>query len=186
MSKTTKEATTIVDYQARAKEFSVGDHVFRFLKGDPWKSGTVLAVYPAIGFVDVAWPWGTERVSVDELQIKQKGGLNVKPPEPDNAIVPGGTGTAAPVSSGPDKKAAMLARIAKAYHAVRVAWLMDDMKALSEMGVIPPSVAKVATSWKARTARHITKDTQGLEAIAGAVRSTLNNLATDYQRISSK
>ena len=186
MSKPSKQATTIVDFQARAKEFSVGDHVLRFLKGDPWKSGTVLAVYPAIGFVDVAWPWGTERVSVDELQIKQKGGLNVKPPDPENAIVPGGTGTAAPVSSGPDKKAAMLARIATAYHAIRVAWLTDDMQTLTRLNVIPDSVAKVASAWKARTARHIRKDTEGLQAVASAVRNTLNQLAMDYEKVSRK
>lgn len=58
-----------IDYWKLTKDFSVGDFVQRVLPGQgvtPYM-GRILASLPGIGFVDVQWPFGTERVSPEEL-----------------------------------------------------------------------------------------------------------------------
>lgn len=59
----------MIDYWKLAKDFASGDYVQRVVLGQgltPYM-GRVLATLPAIGFVDVQWPFGVERVSPEEL-----------------------------------------------------------------------------------------------------------------------
>lgn len=58
-----------IDYWTLAKDFKPGDSVQRVLPGQgvtPY-TGRVQATLPGIGFVDVQWPFGSERVSPEEL-----------------------------------------------------------------------------------------------------------------------
>lgn len=64
--------TSYVDYQALAAQFKVGEFVRKIdpVRGKEFASfleGRVEAVLKGIGFVDVAFPWGTDRVSPDML-----------------------------------------------------------------------------------------------------------------------
>lgn len=61
----------MIDYWTLAKDFAVGDYVQKYV---PSRSGNispyigrVTSVLPAIGFLDVQWPFGNERVSPEEL-----------------------------------------------------------------------------------------------------------------------
>lgn len=59
-----------IDYWTLAKNFARGDTVTRWNQyyGTPYETpGFVIAVHPGIGFVDVEFPWGEERVSAEEL-----------------------------------------------------------------------------------------------------------------------
>jgi hypothetical protein len=86
----TRTANVYVDYQQRATEFRVGDAVMPY-GDDPSVSGRVLAVYPAIGMVDVQFANGSRRYPVEELQrIRQDAAPN-EPLTTDS--VPGGAGT---------------------------------------------------------------------------------------------
>ena len=85
-----RTATVYVDWQQRATEFRVGDAVMPY-GDDPSVSGRVLAVYPAIGMVDVQFANGYRRYPVEELQrIRQDAAPN-EPLTTDS--VPGGAGT---------------------------------------------------------------------------------------------
>jgi hypothetical protein len=58
-----------IDFWALTKDFAPGDYVQRVVLGQgltPYM-GRVVAVLPGIGFVDVQWPFGNERVSPEEL-----------------------------------------------------------------------------------------------------------------------
>lgn len=60
----------MIDYWTLAKDYKVGDFVQKFIPGHSHLSpymGRVTAVMPGIGFVDVQWPFGNERVSPEEL-----------------------------------------------------------------------------------------------------------------------
>lgn len=91
-----------VDYQARALAFKVGDRVYPFLGGNPANSGTVVAVWPAIGMVDLQFSHGSARYPVEDLVFSPE----QNPRERDVALkydsVPGGAGTVS-VPGGPDK-----------------------------------------------------------------------------------
>lgn len=94
-----RTATVYIDYQQRASEFSVGDAVTPF-GSDSIVSGRVVAVYPAIGMVDVEFANGNKRFPVEDLQrIRQDSPVN----EPLHDSVPGGAGTVE-VPGGPDPK----------------------------------------------------------------------------------
>lgn len=61
-----------IDHQALASQYSVGDLVRKVdaVRGKEFVNlleGRVEAVYVGIGFVDVAFPWGTDRMSPDLL-----------------------------------------------------------------------------------------------------------------------
>lgn len=64
-----------IDYWTLTRDFAEGDFVQRILPGQgitPYV-GRVLAVMRGIGFIDVQWPFGTERVSPEEvLKVSQK------------------------------------------------------------------------------------------------------------------
>lgn len=112
---TTSRRGTYVDYQARATAFKVGDRVYPILKGNPANGGTVVAVWPAIGMVDVQYPHGATRAPVEDLLIDSGSSID---PKVDVAYdsVPGGTHTV-PVSGGPAKrdKEVSAARVASGF-----------------------------------------------------------------------
>lgn len=85
------KTSTYVDYQQRALEFSVGDLAYPIsFSGsvDESQAGRVVAVYPAIGQVDLEFPWGSERYPVESLQ--RVTGIAAIPPSTENNTVPGG------------------------------------------------------------------------------------------------
>lgn len=72
------ERQSFIDYQALARQFQTGEIVRKIepVGGKAYASfleGRVEAVLAGIGFVDVAFPWGTERVSPDMLVRVEKG-----------------------------------------------------------------------------------------------------------------
>lgn len=96
-----------VDYQQRAKEFAVGDSVVSTASTPQRVYGRVIAVYPAIGMVDVEWPNGNTREPVESLMRQSL--ETIAPPETEN--VPGG------VSSR---------RVAEAYVKKALYWAAPD------------------------------------------------------------
>ena len=64
-----KKSTVYIDYQERAKSFKKDMRVYTFWEGNSSQPGVVVAVYPAIGMVDVRYPHGTKRHPVEELII---------------------------------------------------------------------------------------------------------------------
>lgn len=78
MSTRKKQADNLVNYQERAKSFSVGDIVTMFGRRKDM-SGRVTAVYAGIGMVDVEFSRGNMRVPVEELQQYDQNG-DVNPP----------------------------------------------------------------------------------------------------------
>lgn len=90
-------ASAFTDWQERASEFKIGDGAFP--KGEsPDSLGTVVAVYPAIGMVDVQCVGGTMRYPAEELHLWRDG--RIVPPKVEHDSVPGGEGQY-PVSNGP-------------------------------------------------------------------------------------
>lgn len=96
---TTSRRGSYVDYQARATAFHVGDRVYPILKGNPSNGGTVVAVWPAIGMVDVQYPHGATRVPVEDLLIDSGSSIDASVDVAYDSV-PGGTHTV-PVSGGP-------------------------------------------------------------------------------------
>jgi hypothetical protein len=84
-----------IDYQERAKDFSVGDIVVPVGLGYTY-AGRVTAVWPAIGAVDVEFPQLNKRMVVEDL-IRLVN-FDPTPPTTDNA--PAGS-ESVPVSDGP-------------------------------------------------------------------------------------
>lgn len=85
-----------VDWQERATEFKKGDTVvpFGFLESH---AARVVAVFPAIGQVDVMFPHGAARFAVEDLQLLKDPDVEA----PNTEDVPGGAGTVS-VSGGPN------------------------------------------------------------------------------------
>lgn len=87
------------DFQARVLAFEVGTRVYTLLGGNPAISGVVVAVWPAIGMVDVQFPHGSTRYPVEDLIIDTR--TEVKAPVPAGQdTVPGGLRTVS-VPGGP-------------------------------------------------------------------------------------
>lgn len=110
-----------VDYQQRASEFVVGDSVFPMAHGDSDFVGSVTAVFPGIGMVDVEWPHGSQRMPVEDLQRYQA--KDVIPPLPEHNNTPGGAGSVS-VPGGP-KKASVI-RVAEAFVKRSLYWASKD------------------------------------------------------------
>jgi len=93
-----KTATSYLDYQQRAAEFRVGDAVIT-VGATVEQAGRVVAVFPAIGMVDVEFTNGNKRYPVEDVQ-------RVRPSQPVigpvTDSVPGGSGTVK-VPNGPYK-----------------------------------------------------------------------------------
>lgn len=128
-----KSATTYVDYQALASTFEVGMSVFTHSGGDPARSGVVVAVFPAIGMVDVQFPHGSTRLPVEDLVIDHTKEIA---PLPDSLIsVPGGVGTQ-PVSLG-------VKRVASAYmEKTALYWWAKDRVYRKSKSEVKPSCPK--------------------------------------------
>jgi len=81
----------MIDYWKLTKDFSPGDTVQRVLPGQgisPYV-GRVLSVLPAIGFVDIQWPCGAERVSPEELILLNPEFVEFLPPQLTFGYYPG-------------------------------------------------------------------------------------------------
>ena len=91
---------TYTNYQARGAGFLVGDRVYP-IQGSPANGGTVVAVWPAIGMVDVQYPHGATRSAVEDLVIDESGFIESQV-DILSDTVPGGTHTV-PVSGGPQR-----------------------------------------------------------------------------------
>lgn len=96
---TTSRRGSYVDYQARATAFHVGDRVYPILKGNSSNGGTVVAVWPAIGMVDVQYPHGATRAPVEDLLIDSGSSIDASVDVAYDSV-PGGTHTV-PVAGGP-------------------------------------------------------------------------------------
>ena len=117
-----KRSTQYVDYQRRSQAFELGMRVYPFLGGNPARSGIVVAVFPAIGMVDVQFPHGSMRYPVEELVVDTSGDyLNIYSDDLDT--IPGGVGTV-PVSSRAVKKQAT--RVASRYMKQAIYWYKKD------------------------------------------------------------
>lgn len=112
-----RTASAFTDWQQRAREFQVGDSALP--QGEaPESAGTVVAVYPAIGMVDVQLVAGVMRYPAEELVLIRDG--QVITPSVENDTVPGGAGQA-PVSAGPSatKVALYWKNRDRGYHATK-------------------------------------------------------------------
>ena len=117
-----KRSTQYVDYQRRSQAFELGMRVYPFLGGNPSRSGLVIAIFPAIGMVDVQFPHGSQRYPVEDLVVDTSGDyLNIY--EDDQDTIPGGVGTV-PVSSRSVKKQA--SRVASKYMKQAIYWYKRD------------------------------------------------------------
>jgi len=77
------------DYQALARDFKIGDVVHRafptWVAMSPFV-GRITSVFPGIGCCDVQWPYGNERVPVDEIVRSNPGFLPYLPPTLDQSF----------------------------------------------------------------------------------------------------
>ena len=93
----------MIDYWTLTKDFKQGDTVQKFMPGrsalTPYV-GRVTAVMPGIGFLDVQWPFGNERVSPEELVRVNPDFMLYTPPSLSFSYYPGqDAGPAAKVAS---------------------------------------------------------------------------------------
>jgi hypothetical protein len=117
-----KRSTQYVDYQRRSQAFELGMRVYPFLGGNPSRSGVVIAIFPAIGMVDVQFPHGSQRYPVEDLVVDTSGDyLNIY--QDDQDTVPGGVGIV-PVTSRAVKKQA--SRVASKYMKRAIYWYKKD------------------------------------------------------------
>lgn len=83
----------MIDYWKLTKDFKIGDIVQKFMPGrggelSPYH-GRVTACLPGIGFVDIQWPFGNERVSPEELVRVNPEFTAYLPPSLDFSWYPG-------------------------------------------------------------------------------------------------
>ena len=117
-----KRSTQYVDYQRRSQAFELGMRVYPFLGGNPSRSGLVIAIFPAIGMVDVQFPHGSQRYPVEDLVVDTSGDyLNIY--EDDQDTVPGGVGTVPVTSRAVNKQAS---RVASKYMKQAIYWYKKD------------------------------------------------------------
>lgn len=115
--------TSGADYQALAVEFRVGDVVVPY-GASPHYAGRVVAVWPAIGMLDVEFPAGTKRYPVEDILRLNDG----NPDPPRDGYVPGGAGTVS-VPGGPVAPAVPAGspeRVANAYVKQALYWAARD------------------------------------------------------------
>jgi hypothetical protein len=109
-----RNADNNVNYQLRAKEFSVGDRVVPFgMFSD--QAGRVTAVWLGIGMVDVEMPNGNKRYPVEDLQRFDKNN-DVEPP--GTVSTPGGQGSVPVTASS--------SRVAQAHAKKALYWTQRD------------------------------------------------------------
>jgi len=83
----------MIDYWKLVKDFSVGDIVQKYMPGRggalaPF-AGRVTAILKGIGFLDVQWPFGNERVSPEEVVRVNPAFSAYLPPTLDASYYPG-------------------------------------------------------------------------------------------------
>lgn len=108
--------SAFTNYQDLATEFAVGDTVVPFGHGSS-AEGTVVALYPAIGMVDVQTSQGAKRFPVEELRRIKPSAVVSEPIETDS--VPGGAGTVPQKSASPEKVALYWKNKDRQYHATK-------------------------------------------------------------------
>lgn len=116
------------NYQERGQEFAVGDRAVPFAEGAANLAnfaGTVVAVFPAIGMVDVEFPSGVKRYPVEDLQRFDTEN-HVQTPDEKHTTVPAGEGTVG-VSSGPAVQASVR-RVAELWVKRALYWAAADRK----------------------------------------------------------
>ena len=81
-----------IDYWKLVKDFKPGDFVQKFMPGHsdvtPYV-GRVTAVLPGIGFLDIQWPFGNERVSPEEVLLVNPEFTRFLPPSLNFSYYPG-------------------------------------------------------------------------------------------------
>ena len=83
---------SFMDYQSQSYSYQIGDTVSPLIgRGVPFK-GTIIAVYPAIGQVDVQLPYGSQRFSVEDI-IPEEGSSGDGLYDIFQDAIPGGVGT---------------------------------------------------------------------------------------------
>ena len=112
-----------VNWQQTTTEFSRGD-IVTLLNGNQQDVGRVVAVWPAIGMLDVQFATGQTRKPVEEV-IKTNGTNPYSPPKAEFAQIPGGAGTVS-VSAGPPAKVASVGRVAAAFAKQSLYWANRD------------------------------------------------------------
>jgi len=136
--------TAYVNYQNRGAQFAVGDIVYPFLDGSSDLNGRVVAVWPAIGMVDVEWPHGAQRVPVEDIQRIVPDSF-FQPPEvdPGTDSVPGGA-ESVPVSMGPGQPTSIpeeqVTRLAAAF----------TKKSLWQSSQLPEFKRRLALYWASK------------------------------------
>jgi len=117
-----------VDYQALATEFHVGDRVVPYGAVRDF-AGRVVAVWPAIGMVDVVFPHGTKRYPVEELLRMDE---DAEPNPPVHPYVPGGVGTVSvpggPAPRSPQPDSPLVGRVAQAFVKQALYWAAADRR----------------------------------------------------------
>lgn len=83
----------MIDYWSLIKDFAIGDFVQKYAPSQnmclsPY-IGRVQAVHKGIGFLDVQWPFGSERVSPEEIVKVNKEYTSYLPPMQDFSYYPG-------------------------------------------------------------------------------------------------
>lgn len=82
----------MIDYWELSKDFRPGDLVQKFMPGrsevSPY-TGRVIAVLHGIGFLDVQWPFGAERVSPEEVIRVNPEFVRFLPPTLNSGYYPG-------------------------------------------------------------------------------------------------
>ena len=119
-----RQAENFVNYQDRAKKFSVGDIVAPFGLLESW-TGRVTAVWPGIGMVDVETALGNKRYPAESLQ--EYIGGNAAPPLTNST--PGGASwvpVPTPEQSSPARVASAYAK--KAFGKNALYWCGPDRK----------------------------------------------------------
>lgn len=115
------------NYQAIAAEYRPGDRVIPYGATRDF-AGRVVAVWPAIGMVDVEFSQGVKRYPVEDLQRLNNDG---EPNPPHDQYVPGGAGTV-PVSGGPvpafEGTQEMFSRVASAFEKKGLYWAAADRR----------------------------------------------------------
>ena len=83
----------MIDYWELSKDFKPGDFVQKYIPGSEMDLspyvGRVQAVLRGIGFIDVQWPFGSERVSPEEVVKVNPQYIAYLPPTQDFSYYPG-------------------------------------------------------------------------------------------------
>jgi hypothetical protein len=113
-----------IDYQQRAKEYSVGDSAVPY--GMPTDfSGRVTAVWPAIGMVEVEFPIGNRTIPVEQLQKIDTHGVAAAPYTNSSPV--SGQRVSVPGAPNPVK-------VASEFHKKAIYWAGKDRRYKMDRG----------------------------------------------------